>query len=106
MSVKSIAKVWTFPSSTSDKKYETLLYSDGSTSCDCPGWTRRVDTQGHRSCKHTRYVDLNLADEQASEFHSYANTNDGRRLAATLKTPKSKNLCQPMLTYGHRKLCI
>lgn len=38
-----ISQVWTFHSDSSpDINYETLRYTDGSTSCNCPGWTRRV----------------------------------------------------------------
>lgn len=44
---------WTFTSQSSpDTVYETLRYSDGSVSCDCPGWTRRAV----RTCRHTRAV--------------------------------------------------
>ncbi len=32
--------------------YTTLLYSDGTASCNCPGWTRRVAKDGSRTCKH------------------------------------------------------
>lgn len=38
------------------KSYETLVYSDGSVSCNCKGWTRRV-INGARSCKHTELVE-------------------------------------------------
>lgn len=54
---KPIAQVHFFDSSSSSKKYQTLEYEDGTTSCDCPGWTRRIDTKGRRSCKHTRQVE-------------------------------------------------
>ena len=38
--------------------YECRLYSNGATSCQCPGWTRRTDPKtGERECKHTREVD-------------------------------------------------
>ena len=44
-----------FRSSSSDKVYETRLYADGTTSCNCPGWTfKRGDKP--RSCKHTKAV--------------------------------------------------
>ena len=59
---KAIAKVWTFASSSGSNTYETLQYNDGSTSCECPGWTRRVAADGSRSCKHTRLVDQGIAD--------------------------------------------
>ena len=52
---KPISQAWTFGSdSNPDVQYETLRYTDGSTSCNCRGWTQRVATDGTRSCKHTR----------------------------------------------------
>ena len=36
---KQISKVWTF---ASDSNPSTLQFLDGSTSCNCKGWTRRV----------------------------------------------------------------
>lgn len=69
--MKDVAKVWTFESSSSKKEYETLQYTDGSTSCNCPGWTRRVAADGSRTCKHTRMVDQGIADTRAVSFHEY-----------------------------------
>jgi len=69
---KAVAKVWTFKSSSGSGTYETLQYVDGSTSCDCPGWTRRVDASGNRSCKHTRSVHQGTADGLAVAAHDYA----------------------------------
>ena len=42
-------------SSTAGKFYTALMYKDAkkSTSCSCPGWCRRVATDGSRTCKHT-----------------------------------------------------
>jgi hypothetical protein len=68
---KTIVKVWTFPSSSSDKTYETLQYNDDTTSCNCPGWTRRVAQDGSRSCKHTRMIDQGIADSESVSNHSY-----------------------------------
>jgi len=63
--MKTIAKTWWFESgSNPDKKYETLQYDDGTTSCGCMGWTRRVDSNGQRSCKHTRMVQSGMADSE------------------------------------------
>jgi hypothetical protein len=60
---KTIAQSWRFESSSSGKLYETLRYTDGSTSCDCPGWTRRC-VNGVRTCKHTRAVECGTADRE------------------------------------------
>jgi len=66
-----IKKVWTFLSeSNPNKKYETLLYADKSTSCNCPGWTRRFKN-GIRTCKHTRMVDMGTANQECANFHDY-----------------------------------
>ena len=69
---KPISQVWTFASgSNPDLEYETLQYTDGSRSCNCPGWTRRVAQDGTRSCKHTRSVDMKRADHQCTSTHRY-----------------------------------
>ena len=40
---KEISRVWTFASDSNPNiKYETLQYDDGTSSCNCKGWTRRV----------------------------------------------------------------
>jgi len=62
---KAIAKSWVFKSgSNPNKTYETLQYVDGSTSCQCPGWTRQVKPDGSRTCKHTRMVESGMADSE------------------------------------------
>ena len=69
---KTVAKVWTFESDSSPgKTYEALQYTDGSTSCGCMGWTRRVAPDGSRSCKHTRAIDQGVADTQAMAHKDY-----------------------------------
>lgn len=70
---KPILKVWTFPSdSNPDLEYQTLLYTDHSTSCNCKGWTRRMAADGSRSCKHTRWIDLGQADRHCTASHNYS----------------------------------
>ena len=60
---QKVNKVWSFASDSNPNiEYETLQYVDGTTSCNCQGWTRRVAADGSRSCKHTRYVDMGTAD--------------------------------------------
>jgi hypothetical protein len=51
--------MWQFASSSGSKTYETLKYNDGSTSCDCMGWTRRC-VDGQRTCKHVRMVEAGV----------------------------------------------
>ena len=53
----NIIKRFKFESDTQPgKKYETILWSDLSTSCQCFGWCRRVLPDGSRECKHTKRV--------------------------------------------------
>jgi len=60
---KQITRVWSFSSDSNPNiEYETLQYTDGKTSCNCKGWTRRVAADGSRSCKHARYVDMGTAN--------------------------------------------
>jgi hypothetical protein len=67
--IKSIAKMWYFPSSKDpNKTYETLQYEDGSTSCQCRGWINRVAPDGSRSCTHTRRVDAGQAGVPAVDY--------------------------------------
>jgi hypothetical protein len=71
---KPIHKVWTFRSdSDPEVSYQTLQYSDGTTSCECRGWCRRVTVDGSRSCKHTRWVDQGIADRHCTAAHDYDN---------------------------------
>jgi hypothetical protein len=71
---RPILKVWTFRSdSAPNVQYETLLYQDGTTSCGCKGWTRRVAADGTRSCKHTRWIDQGIADRHCLASHDYQN---------------------------------
>lgn len=74
MAPVSIVQVWTFQSDSNPARtYETLQYINGSTSCNCMGWTRRVGPGGVRSCKHTRLVDQDLADSQCLSTKKYGN---------------------------------
>lgn len=77
--MKTVAAAWEFESSSGKKTYETLQYSDGTTSCNCPGWTRRVDVNGERSCKHTRSVDMGTADVNAISHVNYIETRPIRK---------------------------
>lgn len=68
---KQILTCWVFASSSNpNKSYQALLYDDGSTSCDCPGWVRRCQN-GFRTCKHVRAIDCGVADAQSQSRHDY-----------------------------------
>lgn len=59
--MKQIATTYVFASSSNPKKtYQTLQYVDGSLSCDCSGWTKRVQPDGTRTCRHVRAVDAGV----------------------------------------------
>lgn len=87
-----IAKTWTFISdSNPDREYETLMMTDLSTSCNCPGWTRRVDAKGERSCKHTRLVDQGRADKVCVSSHDYTKSDDKIKQAFEVSVVKAKD---------------
>ena len=98
---KPISQVWQFPSdSNPDVEYETLRYTDGSLSCNCPGWTRRIAADGTRSCKHTRSVDMGRADQQCSATHNYESANN----QPTSNHDQTKTLERPKL--GQRRFAV
>jgi hypothetical protein len=74
-----IARSWMFESSSGSGVYETLQYTTGALSCACPGWTRRVDRNGQRSCKHTRMVEQGVADMHAVSSKVYAPVSGQRQ---------------------------
>jgi len=49
----------TAPGLPSGMAYTVCEVSDGTTSCDCMGWTRR-NPPGGRTCKHTQDYELTL----------------------------------------------
>ncbi len=73
-STKEIAALYAFSSESSPgKTYQTLLYTDGSTSCECPGWKfKRKLAGGGRTCKHVRDIDCGLAERHAVSFVIYS----------------------------------
>ena len=94
--MKTITKVWTFASdSDQTKEYETLEYSDQTTSCNCMGWTRRTAADGSRSCKHTRLVDMGRADVHCKASHNYKQKENHAK-QNIIQTPK----------LGHRKFAV
>ena len=96
----TIGKVWTFPSdSNPDIEYETLQYTDGTTSCNCKGWTRRIAADGSRSCKHTRYVDMGTADANCKASHNYQSRKEKQSTHANHQIIQIPKL-------GHRKFAV
>jgi hypothetical protein len=102
---KQINKVWSFASdSTPSIEYETLQYTDGSTSCNCKGWTRRVAPDGTLSCKHSRYVDMGTADDHCTATHSYEKPQRQQQQIPHAKHQQHQVFQIPKL--GHRKFAI
>ena len=72
MTTKTVRNRRQFASaSTPGKCYETLMYADGTTSCQCAGWTRRVAPDGSRSCRHTIEMEreFGAASPDVRNFH-------------------------------------
>jgi len=100
MTTVAIAKCWTFASSSGRGTYQTLLYADGSTSCDCPGWCRRVAADGSRSCKHTRSVLMGTADRECQSMHDRRAPAAGPGMALRSTQPATT----PFGQLGRRKI--
>ena len=99
---KQISRVWTFASDSNPNiEYETLQYLDGETSCNCKGWTRRVAADGSRTCKHTRAVDMGIADQNCTATHNYATTTPKRK-----ETTNGKISAFSIPKLGHRKFAV
>lgn len=106
---KNISRVWTFRSDSNPSvQYETLQFMDGSTSCNCMGWTRRVAPDGSRSCKHTRYVDMGIADQHCTATHSYQShqTHQNHEPQQKEQTHHAKNHFHQIPKLGHRKIVV
>src|SRR5215472_13976146 len=102
---KTISKVWTFPSdSNTDIEYETLQYIDGTCSCNCKGWTRRVAADGARSCKHTRYVDMGTADRHCVSTHHYDQPR--KEIVTNAKHTNNKHQNVQITKLGCRKFAV
>lgn len=59
MATKPVENVYYFESSNKDHIYEAIEYTDGTTSCNCPGWVFKKSAG--RGCKHTRLIEVGLA---------------------------------------------
>ncbi|MBE0542242.1 MAG: hypothetical protein IH623_12715 [Verrucomicrobia bacterium] len=97
-----VRQVWTFGSdSNPEVSYQTLQYADETKSCNCHGWCRRVATDGSRACKHTRWVDLGIADRHCIATHNY---NDPK--PQPLIKPHAQKQIQTAPRLGHRKFAL
>jgi hypothetical protein len=50
---REVVAAWATPSTHGAALYETVLYADGSLSCNCPGWVYPRNGRP-RACRHTR----------------------------------------------------
>jgi hypothetical protein len=87
---KSYTPAASYPSSSSSKTYTVCEVNDGTTSCDCMGWTRRNPPSG-RTCRHTE-------DYEAFLRADWNAMNDGRPVqqprtpvAAAASSPRPKD---------------
>lgn len=72
---KEIATLFIFESESSPgKTYQTLVYVDGSMSCECPGWKfkRKTAANGDRTCKHVRDIDAGMGGRHAIKMVEYS----------------------------------
>ena len=92
MSTKQIIKAWYFGSQSNPnaKPHETLKYGDGSLSCNCRGWTLKVDGQGNRTCRHCRAVQAGLADDEAVKVLDYLKSGDIQAAVPVVEEVKTK----------------
>ena len=91
MSNKKVIKVWAFQSgSNPSKTYQTLMYEDNTISCECPGWTRRVAADGSRTCKHTRSVEMGMADTECITCKDLTKVKAQQSAPQTAAKPKKK----------------
>ena len=102
---KQITRVWSFASDSNPNiEYETLQYVDGTKSCNCKGWTRRVASDGTRSCKHTRLVDMGTANDHCTATHNYEPQQPQQQKLHHAKHQQRQVFQIPKL--GHRKFAI
>lgn len=84
MKPKQIATLYVFGSeSKPGRTYQTLVYIDGTTSCECPAWTyKRKTANGERTCKHVRFIECGLAAQHAVSMVEYSTPSPRARQAA------------------------
>lgn len=104
MGRKTIRCTYWFQSSSGSGLHETLEYEDGSLSCGCAGWTRRVDSNGNRSCKHTRLIEAGWGPQHAVRFDGIAMGTPEQLRKST--TPAKASASSLMPKPGQRKIII
>lgn len=62
-----VIAAWAFASSHGTTTYETLLYADGTLSCNCPGWINKRPGRP-RGCRHTKDLAPYMAEVLAGHL--------------------------------------
>ena len=70
VSGREVHKIWAFESGPGSISYETVQFCDGTTLCNCFGWKKK-NSNGERSCRHTRMVSAGTADDLATRVKVY-----------------------------------
>ncbi len=94
------------PTPIQNVEYQILQHADGSTSCDCLGWCRRVAADGSRSCKHVRAVDMGTADRTCKATHSYENHQPRNHQQASTKGNNANYRTFEIARLGQRKFAV
>jgi hypothetical protein len=99
-----------FKSSTNPARtYEVLLHTNGTMSCSCAGWCRRVAADGSRTCRHIVLVQTNrfVGDETFIAETRYDGSVDAMPVKANiqkLKEQVKKVISKEEHAYGKRKI--
>lgn len=104
------AKMWEFESNSNPAKhYQTILYANGTTSCNCPGWTRHKsyggDPSTSRTCSHVASIEMGTADTQAVGMNDYSVEGLPSAVTEVLTTNKTQAETKN-ISFGKRKLSI
>jgi ATP-dependent DNA ligase len=103
LSAKAEVRRWSFPSGSSNATYSTVLWEDGSLSCDCPGWRFKRGGQD-RSCKHTIQVAgqvNNNAPPAATKPPAPKKSESLTAVEHQLEMPSAAKFFKPMLAHPY-----
>jgi hypothetical protein len=101
------AKVWEFVSDSNPDRepYQTVLYTNGTVSCNCKGWTRQTAYGGGRTCRHVAMIEMGTADENCKAQNDYRVDGLPSAVASVLKENQEKAEAKN-ISFGKRKLAI
>ncbi len=100
------AKIWEFESDSSPgKRYQAILYVNGTTSCNCRGWARHTTFGGGRTCRHVAAIEMGTADDTCLGMNDYSAEGLPESVLTLLATNKT-NASSKSTSSGKRKLAI